>query len=1165
MTLASDLLTSVHRAFDIGVLENAIALYKETLSLQVVSHEQHWRSLLELSEALLMQYHFTGDMSQLEEAFQTLGNIQDLETAVANLRKATLLLSWGHMHRGAILGELGRMLSIRFEQKNDFKDLEEATELKREVLALHPASHPLHSGSFQWKGDFKDIEEAIELHREALALCPAPHPDHGIFLNNLANAIQIQFGQKGNLKDLEEITKLRRAAITLCPASDPKYGMCLNHLADTLQTRDLEEAVELYREGLALFPAFHPDHGIAVETQFKRKGDIQRLALWPTPHPNHRKTLDNLANALRTQFEETLSLHPTTHPDHFLSLNHLANATGDFKDLEESIQLHRAALTLCPIPHSARGMFRIRFQEKGDFKDLEEAIELHRAALTLSPTSHPDHNILLNNLAIAKGDFKDLQEAIELQRTAVSLCSVSHRDHSISLDNLACTKGDIKDLEEAIELHRRALILRPVSHTLRSIQTLFELKENYNDLEEAIELHREALALRSTTHPDYYIAKGGFDDLAEAVELQRKALALCPVPHPDHGQGPIRITDHGMSLNNLANMLRIQYEQKGNIKDLEETIELHKAALVLRPTPHPERGNSLASMGTLLARRYKSSLLEDDINTSISFFQEASTYMFSSLLNRLVHNYTWAQIASQYGHSTVLSAYRAAIDILPQIAALHLDVVSRQNILTMVQASQLASDAVSCAINQADYNGAVELLEASLSIFWSQALYLRTPLDQLKTSFLNEDWDTTIHSVRLLPGFEDFMQPKAFETLQQAAVSGPIVMLIAGDSAYFALIVKLSGPVQYSITADFRAEFFKAVSRSDFNSTKFLETYAKRKMSVDSDLKARLFGGLKGHVNKSTDEIFQNFLADLWRSIVKPIFDALNLKAGITAFTSIKSTNPPRLWWCPTGPLSFFPLHAAGIYGKDETDCISDYIISSYTPTLTALLDPPKNKPFSIKMTAVIQPNAPKFSKDFTPLPGSREELLSIKKWVPSGWLTSLGDSTDATVQTSLAHLRQSSIVHFACHGVQDLAQPHESSLILSDGQIKVSELMHRPEDDGGDTVKDNFFFAFLSACETAKGDPNAPNEAMHLAATLLFTGFRSVVATLWTMQDEDGPKIADKFYEYLFKNCNFGSNPPVLPDLNKSAEALHYAVLQLRREPDISFKRWVPFVHYGL
>ena len=23
---------------------------------------------------------------------------------------------------------------------------------------------------------------------------------------------------------------------------------------------------------------------------------------------------------------------------------------------------------------------------------------------------------------------------------------------------------------------------------------------------------------------------------------------------------------------------------------------------------------------------------------------------------------------------------------------------------------------------------------------------------------------------------------------------------------------------------------------------------------------------------------------------------------------------PPRIWWCPTGPLAFLPIHAAGIY-----------------------------------------------------------------------------------------------------------------------------------------------------------------------------------------------------------------------------------------------------------
>ncbi|KAJ7212597.1 hypothetical protein GGX14DRAFT_361529, partial [Mycena pura] len=64
---------------------------------------------------------------------------------------------------------------------------------------------------------------------------------------------------------------------------------------------------------------------------------------------------------------------------------------------------------------------------------------------------------------------------------------------------------------------------------------------------------------------------------------------------------------------------------------------------------------------------------------------------------------------------------------------------------------------------------------------------------------------------------------------------------------------------------------------------------------------------------------------------------------------------------------------------------------------------------------------------------------------------------------------------------------------------------------------------------------------------------------------DDDGPKIADKFYEYIFQGCDTDSNPPILPDLTKSAEALHNALAELRTTPGVSFRRWVPFVHYGL
>lgn len=41
-------------------------------------------------------------------------------------------------------------------------------------------------------------------------------------------------------------------------------------------------------------------------------------------------------------------------------------------------------------------------------------------------------------------------------------------------------------------------------------------------------------------------------------------------------------------------------------------------------------------------------------------------------------------------------------------------------------------------------------------------------------------------------------------------------------------------------------------------------------------------------------------------------------------------------------------------------------------------------------------------------------------------------------------------------------------------------------------------FLAFLSACETAKGDSKQPDQAIHLAATMLFAGFKSVIGTMW-------------------------------------------------------------------
>ncbi|KAJ7200310.1 CHAT domain-containing protein [Mycena pura] len=1166
LAFALDLLTQFHQAVDQETLKNVIALYQKALSLQAPSKQQQWRSLLELSEAILMRFHCGGDTAQVNEAvacmqqgilmqsnlsvclcaallaqanalgfegvehslmeqaakvlekavesdqrafelvlvadehykaFQESGDIQDIDAAVENLQQATLLLSWGHALQGGVLGQLALMLHTRYEETGNSNDLAETIKFGREVLALHPALHPERGPAlnnlanavltqYQQNGDYKDLEEAIELHRGALALRPSPHPDRVGSLINLSSAVQTQYKQKGNFQDLEESIKLLREALALCPAAHPDLSTALNNLASAVRTRfeqkgdfkDLEEAIELLRRALELRPASHPTSG---------------------------SSLNNLANALLTQYQQK----------------------GDFSDLEEAIKLYRGVLAVWPAPHPHHSIslnnlataIQTRFEQKGDFNDLEEAIELHRGALALRPTPHPDRDSSLSNLSVAvqlrykqKGYFRDLEEAIELHREALALRPTPHPNRGVSLNNLA-----------------------------NAVQTRHEQKRDLKDIVEAIELHREALTLR-------------------------------PAPHPDYG----------LSLNDLASALQAQYKLRKNFKDLEEAITLCETAVETWASPHPDRGYALTNLAHLLVIKYENTQINDDLNASMSAFQKASAYMFSSPLNRLHHTHAWAKTAAQQGHSSALPAYHATVDLLPQITALHLDVVSRQSILTTLQGSQLVSGAAACAVAQGEYNVAVELLEASRSIFWSQALCLRTPLHQLEatdpglalqlrrlakelelasfrdttrnlrtdsqdkaiameaagTQFrhLNDEWDATLRSVRLLPGFEHFMGPQEIAVLQQAAKSGPVIILISQDTACFALIVTFSEPVQCvhlpaisGLTVDFQANLSRALSRSDFDVEKFLGASARGKDSVDLEMQARLYGGHEGRVNMSPTKVFRGFLADLWKSLVKPIFDALNLK---------KSDNPPRLWWCPTGVLTFLPIHAAGLY---------------------ALLDPPIHAADPFKMTTIIQP----YTEGYSPLPGCRAELENIVAKVPNQWLTTFGDTTEATVQTALSHLRLSSVVHFACHGTQDLVQPLESGLIVSDGRVKVSEIMRRPEDNAAENINKSLSLAFLSACETAKGDASTPDEAMHLAATLLFVGFRSVVGTMWRMEDADGPKIADKFYERLFKGCDPKSNPPILPDLSKSAEALHYAVAELRKESGISFKRWVPFVHY--
>jgi len=64
-------------------------------------------------------------------------------------------------------------------------------------------------------------------------------------------------------------------------------------------------------------------------------------------------------------------------------------------------------------------------------------------------------------------------------------------------------------------------------------------------------------------------------------------------------------------------------------------------------------------------------------------------------------------------------------------------------------------------------------------------------------------------------------------------------------------------------------------------------------------------------------------------------------------------------------------------------------------------------------------------------------------------------------------------------------------------------------------------------------------------------------------MYDDDGPVVADAFYEELFRSHRPDAKLPGRLDITRSALALHLAVDKLRSS-GVAFHRWVPFIHMG-
>ncbi|TFK33695.1 CHAT domain-containing protein [Crucibulum laeve] len=1109
-------------------LDMCIMLNQRAFELQPPSDPAQYTTLNNLANGLHTRFTLTGESD-------------DLEKAIRVYRQVLGLLPSSHSERSSSLQNLAEVLGVRFSNSRDIKDLEEAILLNKQTVELRPVPHPDRPMSLVNLAAFleerlnlnssakaEDLDYIVSLYREALDLRPLHHPEHCIFLGTLANSLHTRYKSLRTRADLDEASRLYRQALDM---QNPPHPSSCEEFASILASKfdedgkieDLEEAISLNRTG---------------------------LKMQPSTHPRYSSILNNLGSNLKTRFMQQ----------------------GCRKDLDDAILLHREAVNLCPPPHNRQCMslnnlasvLKTRFEQDGQQRDLDEAITLLRQVLELRPPSHPHRSFTVNNLGLLLSirfshhhqlQRGDLDEAIMLHREALELEPPPHPERFSSLNNLASALSwrfnkDRRraDLNEAVLSYREVLELRPspsdpnrpgfLSNLARVLSRQFDVDHQPSELNEAVRLYREALELQPPAHAERYA-----------------------------------------SLTDLAGSLQTLFVLNRQLEDLRQAITLYREALKLLSTDHPQRSYSLASLATALIILHEDKLGSNNdelLHEAMNFFREATTAGSTSTFRRFFLAKSWATLANEHSHSSAINAFESAIELLPQLAALSSDMQSRQNALTS-GSDGLAQRAAACAIRSGEFEKAVEFLEAGRAVFWAQALQLRTPMDDIKKinpdlerrlrdiassledaslqdrqteatnnqtkmraeaestrlRSLNDEWNAALDEARQIKGFENFLKPRKFSDLRVAALNGPIVMVVPDEYATHILILT-ENSIKYFSCSKLPLAVLTAL-RHIITASSLLSTVNVELRNYEFNASERAGHKVRPAENWITqDKLFKFVLAILWDQIVKPIVDVLELQKSDRLETLIR--------WCLTGPFTFLPMHAAGRY---PLECASDYLVSSYIPTISALLLNPthRNHPNStsetLNMLVVIQSET---------LPATKDEMEMIGKHVPPSCLTKLGvTGTLAGVEDVASHLGIASVAHFACHGIQNPFNPLESALILDDGQLQISRIMKQP--------LPNASLAFLCACETAVGDQQLPDEMISLAAALLYSGFHNVVGTMWAIVDEDGPSVADAFYEYLFRDEN------AWLDTKKTARALHIAVKKLR-DNNIPFLEWVPFIH---
>ena len=141
----------------------------------------------------------------------------------------------------------------------------------------------------------------------------------------------------------------------------------------------------------------------------------------------------------------------------------------------------------------------------------------------------------------------------------------------------------------------------------------------------------------------------------------------------------------------------------------------------------------------------------------------------------------------------------------------------------------------------------------------------------------------------------------------------------------------------------------------------------------------------------------------------------------------------------------------------------------------------------------------------------AQDEALAIGRIIPKSKVLLRSEASKTTLQNIGGKY---SVIHLAVHGVFDLDKPLNSALLLAadsnnDGLLRAGDLYNLSL--SADLVT-------LSACETALGKVATGDDVVGFTRGFLYAGARSLVSSLWQVDDEATHDLMVNFYTNLSK-----------------------------------------------